>query len=45
MSVRKRGSAKKWLKYLIKFEANSTSCLLAYEPKTPAGLDRYKKLK
>ena len=48
MSVRKRESAKKVVKVLdkvLKLEANSTSCLLVYEPKTPTGLDRYKKLK
>jgi len=47
--VRKRESAKKVVKVLdkvLKLEANSTSCLLVYEPiKAPASLDRYKKLK
>lgn len=45
MSVRKRESAKKVVKVLDKVEANSTSCLFVYEPKAPASLDRYKKLK
>lgn len=48
MSVRKRESAKKVVKVLdkvLKLEANSTSCLFVYEPKAPATLDRYKKLK
>ena len=48
MSVRKRESAKKVVKVLdkvLKLEANSTSCLFVYEPKAPASLERYKKLK
>lgn len=43
-----KGSAKKMVKLLdkvLKIQANSTSCILAYEPKTPAALDRYKKIK
>lgn len=43
-----KGSAKKMVKLLdkvLKIQANSTSCILAYEPKTPATLDRYKKIK
>jgi len=46
--VCEKESAKKVVKVLdkvLKLEANSTSCLLVYEPKAPASLDRYKKLK
>ena len=43
-----KGSAKKMVKLLdkvLKIQANSTSCILAYEPNTPAALDRYKMIK
>ena len=29
---------------LLKVEANTTSCLMLYQPKAPKALERYKKL-
>ena len=38
-------SMAKLLESAIKADANSTSCMIAYQPKAPTGLDRYKKNK
>ena len=35
----------KVLDAVLKTEANSASCVLAYQPKEPKSLDRFKKIK
>lgn len=44
----KKSKAQKVVKVLdtiLKLEANSTSCVWAYEPKAPKALERFKKTK
>ena len=38
-------SVKKLLDGVLKVEANSASCLIIYEPKTPAELKKFKKVR
>lgn len=33
------------LNKMLKVEANSTSCLMVYQPKVPKTLDKFKKMK
>ena len=47
-SMKKNTTAKRITKVLdavLKTEANSASCVLAYQPKEPKSLDRFKKIK
>lgn len=46
--MKKNTTASKFVKVLdnvLKTEANSASCVLAYEPKQPKSIDRFKKIK
>ncbi|MBS4994810.1 MAG: cyclic lactone autoinducer peptide [Roseburia sp.] len=33
------------LNSFLKVDANSTSCCIAYQPKTPKGIERFRKIK
>lgn len=37
------GAIKKVLKEVLVLEANSTSCVVLYQPKPPAGLSKFEK--
>lgn len=46
--MKKNTTASKLVKVLdtvLKTEANSASCVFAYEPKQPKSIDRFKKIK
>ncbi len=46
--MKKNTTASRLVKVLdtvLKTEANSASCVLAYEPKQPKSIDRFKKIK